>query len=166
MAENNVGADGAAPETKSKKTLIIIIAAVVLLLGGGAGAYFFLLSPSGDETATEEHAAPTGQMLYLDMSPAFIVSYPFQGRQRYLQASLSVMSRDQAALDAVVANMPIVRHNLLNLFSAQMLNVAETPSSGIEELRQLATEEVKAILHEEIGRDGIEEVIFTAFVTQ
>ena len=62
--------------------------------------------------------------------------------------------------------MPIVRHNLLNLFSAQMLNVAETPSSGIEELRQLATEEVKAILHEEIGRDGIEEVIFTAFVTQ
>lgn len=165
MAENNAGADGAAPETKSKKTLIIIIAAVVLLLGGGAGAYFFLLSPSGEEVA-EEHAEPTGPMLYLDLSPAFIVSYPFQGRQRYLQASLSIMSRDQAALDAVVEHMPIIRHNLLNLFTAQMLNVAETPSSGIEELRQLATDEVKSILHEEIGRDGIEAVLFTSFVTQ
>ena len=82
MAENNAGAEGAAPETKSKKTLIIIIAAVVLLLGGGAGAYFFLLSPSGEGVAEEEHAEPTGPMLYLDLSPAFIVSYPFQGRQR------------------------------------------------------------------------------------
>lgn len=168
MAENDTGAAEAAPK-KSKKTLIIIIAAVVLVLGGGGGAYFFLLSPAPSETAqggAPVVVAPTGPMIYLDMTPSFIVSYPYQGRQRYLQANLSVMSRDQAALDAVVEHMPIIRHNLLNLFTAQMLEVAEAPSSGIEGLRNLATEEVKSILHHEIGRDGIEEVLFTSFVTQ
>jgi len=44
--------------------------------------------------------------------------------------------------------------------------VAESPQPGIENLRTLATDEVKAILREEIGRDGIEQVIFTAFVMQ
>lgn len=169
MAENDAAAaEGEAAPKKSKK-LIIIIAAVVLLLGGGGGAYFFLLAPAPQQLGEDGEpivAAPTGPMLYLDMSPAFIVSYPYQGRQRYLQASLSVMSRDQAALDAIVEHMPVIRHNLLNLFTAQMLDVAESPSSGIEELRNLATEEVKAILHHEIGRDGIEEVLFTSFVTQ
>ncbi len=169
MAEKDAAAaEGEAAPKKSKK-LIIIIAAVVLLLGGGGGAYFFLLAPAPQELGEDGEAiveAPSGPMLYLDMSPAFIVSYPFQGRQRYLQASLSVMSRDQEALDAVVEHMPVIRHNLLNLFTAQMLEVAESPSSGIEELRNLATEEVKAVLHHEIGRDGIEEVLFTSFVTQ
>ena len=125
MAENDAGANEEAPK-KSKKTLIIIIAAVVLVLGGGGGAYFFLLSPPPEELAegaTPVVAAPTGPMIYLDMTPSFIVSYPFQ-------------------------------------------EVAESPSSGIEQLRNLATEEVKAVLHHEIGRDGIEEVLFTSFVTQ
>ncbi|MGJ8689517.1 MAG: flagellar basal body-associated FliL family protein [Gammaproteobacteria bacterium] len=169
MAENTPednAAEGAAP--KSKNLLLIIVGAVLLVLAGGGGAYFFLLSSAPAEESTEPAAVviPTGPIEYLDLSPAFIVSYPYQGRQRYLQASLSVMSRDPGAMDAVVEHMPIIRHNLLNLFTAQMLGVAESPSSGIEELRQLATEEVKHILHEEIGRDGIEEVLFTAFVTQ
>lgn len=168
MAENEAGAGEEAPK-KSKKTLIIIIAAVILILGGGGGAYFFLLSPPPAELGENGEpvvAEATGPMLYLEISPSFIVSYPFQGRQRYLQANLSVMSRDQAALDAVTEHMPVIRNNLLNLFTAQMLEVAESPSSGIESLRNLATEEVKSILHHEIGRDGIEEVLFTSFVTQ
>lgn len=168
MAENDAGAGEEAPK-KSKKTLIMIVAAVALFLAGGGGAYFFLLGSAPavvEEGAGPVVVVPKGPMLYLDMTPSFIVSYPYQGRQRYLQANLSVMSREQAALDAVIEHMPIIRHNLLNLFTAQMLEVAESPNSGIEGLRDLATTEVKAILHHEIGRDGIEEVLFTSFVTQ
>lgn len=75
------------------------------------------------------------------------------------------MSRDSAALDAVRLHMPIIRHNLINLFNAQLLLVFEDPT-GIEQLRQLATEEVQLVLRNEIGRDGIEEVLFTTFVMQ
>jgi flagellar FliL protein len=43
--------------------------------------------------------------------------------------------------------------------------VFEDPT-GVEVLRQLATQEVKQVLMQEIGRDGIEEVLFTNFVMQ
>lgn len=146
--------------------MIIIAAVAVLMLAVGGGAAFFLLGSSGEGA---EEAAPEivlGEMQYMDLSPAFIVSFPFQGRQRYLQASLTIMSRDAEALAAVTEHMPIIRHNLLNLLTAQMLGVAESPQPGIENLRNLATAEVKAVLHQEIGRDGIDQVIFTAFVMQ
>ncbi len=163
MADN----DAAAPAAGGNKKMIIIIAAVaVLMLAVGGGAAFFLLGSGGEGT---EEAAPEivlGEMQYMDLSPAFIVSFPFQGRQRYLQASLSIMSRDAEAMAAVTEHMPIIRHNLLNLLTAQMLGVAESPQPGIENLRNLATAEVKAVLHQEIGRDGIDQVIFTAFVMQ
>jgi flagellar FliL protein len=157
------------PAGKSKK-LIILIGIMVLVLGG-AGAWFFLLSAPSDgpavaEPTAEPTAVPLGPVQYLDMSPSFIVNFPYQGRQRFLQANLTAMARDAEALDAVSEHMPAIRHSLINLFSAQMLNVAESPSSGIEELRKLATLEVQAVLHHEIGRDGIEEVLFTSFVLQ
>ncbi len=159
--------DAAAPAAGGNKKMILIIAAVaVVMLAVGGGAAFFLLGSGGGES---EEAAPVvelGEMQYMDLSPAFIVSFPYQGRQRYLQASLSIMTRDAAAIPAITEHMPVIRHNLLNLLTAQMLGVAETPQPGIENLRNLATEEVKAILHEQIGRDGIDQVIFTAFVMQ
>lgn len=162
MAEN-----AAAPAAGGNKKMIMIIAAVaVVMLAVGGGAAFFLLGSGGGEG---EEAAPVvelGEMQYVDLSPAFIVSFPYQGRQRYLQASLSIMTRDAGAIAAITEHMPVIRHNLLNLLTAQMLGVAETPQPGIENLRNLATEEVKAILHEQIGRDGIDQVIFTAFVMQ
>jgi len=159
----------AKPAGKSKKLILIIAVLVVVLGAGGAGAWFILSSPpaeTDEAVVAAPKAAPLGPVEYLDMSPSFIVNFPYQGRQRFLQANLTAMARDAEALAAVTEHMPAIRHSLINLFSAQMLNVAESPSSGIEELRKLATIEVQAVLHREIGRDGIEEVLFTSFVLQ
>lgn len=176
MADNdvqdNADSQGApAPAKKSKKMLVIGALALVLLGGGGAGAWFFLLAPApagegGEAAAAAAPVVPTGPVQYMELQPSFIVNFPYQGRQRFLQASLTVMTRDPEALAAVTEHMPVIRHNLNNLFSAQMLSVAESPSSGIEELRDLATQEVQQVLLHEIGREGIEEVLFTAFVMQ
>lgn len=176
MAENDVleeaGSQGAsAPARKNNKILVIVALALVLVGGGGAGAWFFLLAPAapaddGTTTAAPARVVPTGPVQYMELQPSFIVNFPYQGRQRFLQASLTVMTRDPSALAAVTEHMPVIRHNLNNLFSAQMLSVAESPSSGIEALRNLATYEVQQVLLQEIGREGIEEVLFTAFVMQ
>lgn len=164
MAEEE---DVAVPAAKkSKKTLVIALAAGVLLAGGAGGAWFFLMS--GDTGTTDETAVvtpPLGPVQYMDLAPAFIVNFPHQGRQRFLQANISVMSRDPEAIAAVSQHMPVIRHNLINLLSAQMLLVFEDPT-GVEMLRQLATQEVKQVLQREIGREGIEEVLFTNFVMQ
>ena len=166
----------ALPGKKSKKTLIIAVAAVLVLALGGAGAWFFLLQPApAAETAeggeahaqtVADHVDPDAPIEYLALSPAFIINFPYQGKQRFLQASLTVMSRDPGGLAAVTEHMPAIRHNLINLFSAQMLTVAESPATGIEPLRQLATREIQEVLIREYGSEGIEEVLFTAFVMQ
>lgn len=163
MAENDVDGGG---KKGGKKGLIIIALAVVLVLAGAGGAWFFLMGQPAEVAQEGAPATPTlGPVQYVELAPAFIVNFPHQGRQRFLQANITVMSRDPQALEAVVQHMPVLRHNLINLLSAQMLLVFEDPT-GIEQLRQLATQEVKQVLRREIGRDGIEEVLFTNFVMQ
>lgn len=151
----------------SKKWLLIgVIAAVVLAAGAGA-AWFFLMGQSAEPAsgladATVPAPAP---VQYVELSPAFIVNFPYQGRQRFMQATVTVMGRDADALEAVQHHMPVIRHNLINLLSAQLIVVFEDPT-GIEQLRQMATDEVNQILQREIGREGIEQLLFTNFVMQ
>lgn len=163
-------ADDNSTESKkggSLKLVLIIVIALLVLGGGGAGAWFFLMAGNESEVAdSEEPVEPVQQPAqYLQLSPAFVVNFPHQGRQRFMQADISVMSRDAQALAAVSQHMPVIRHALNNLFSAQLLLVFENPA-GIENLRLLATEEVNRVLEREIGRAGIEEVLFTSFVMQ
>ena len=177
MNDDEAQTPAALPGKKSKKPLIIAAAILVLALGG-AGAWFFLLQPApaaetADAAGGEAHAQTVAEHVdadapieYLKLEPAFIINFPYQGRQRFLQASLTVMSRDPAGLAAVTEHMPAIRHNLINLFSAQMLTVAESPATGIEPLRQLVTREIQDILIREYGSEGIEEVLFEAFVMQ
>ncbi len=176
--DNDSAQTPAAVPKKSKKPLIIAVAAVLVLALGGAGAWFFLLqpAPAADAAAVEggeahaetvaERVDPDAPVEYLKLEPAFIINFPYQGRQRFLQASLTVMSRDPGGLAAVVEHMPAIRHNLISLFSAQMLTVAESPASGIEPLRQMVTREVQDVLIREYGSEGIEEVLFESFVMQ
>jgi len=153
------------------KKIILIVAIVVVLVAAGLAAWLLFLRPAPEtsveteEATAEEAVVHTGPVQYLELAPSFVVNFPHQGRQRYMQASLSVMSRDSEAIAAVSRHMPLIRHNLINLFSAQLLLVFEDPS-GIEHLRQLATEEVQQVLINEIGREGIDEVLFTDFVMQ
>jgi flagellar protein FliL len=153
------------PARHNKKGLLIAIAVVVFLVAAGGGALFFLLDGEIDTSEQAPVTRSAGPVQYVDLAPAFIVNFPHQGRQRFLQATLTVMGRDAAAMQAVLQHMPVIRHNLINLLSAQLILVFEDPA-GIEQLRVLATEEVKQILVREIGREGIEEVLFTSFVMQ
>jgi flagellar protein FliL len=160
------------PGRSGKKKLFMVIGAVLLLLAAAGGGAFFLMSDSTPAETTPGATSPApatrarlGPVQYLDLNPSFVINFPHQGRQRFLQTNLTVMSRDVAALQAVQEHMPVIRHNLINLFSAQLILVFEDPS-GIERLRTLATEEVKEVLLREIGREGIDEVLFTTFVLQ
>lgn len=169
MAEQENDNPEAVP-AKGKKKLIILGGGAILVLALAAGAYLFLFSGSDDpeaESTTAASAPPRSNlpMQYIELSPAFVINFPHQGRQRFLQTNLAVMTRDPQMVQAISQHMPIIRNNLINLFSAQLLLVFEDPT-GIESLREMATEEVKQILITEIGHEDIEEVLFTSFVMQ
>lgn len=156
------------PVASSKKWLLIGIIAVIVLAAAAGAAWFFLMGNDQETSADAEAVVTTpvrAPVEYMELSPAFIVNFPHQGRQRFMQATVTVMSRDAEALQAVTAHMPVIRHNLINLISAQLILVFEDPA-GIEQLRQMATDEVNQVLLREIGREGIEQLLFTNFVMQ
>jgi len=161
---------------KGKLILLILVALVALLLvvGLSAGATWWVLNKdqpeaSAAELSTEptvEHVAPTGpRAIYENLVPAFVVNFEHAGRQRYMQVSVALMSRDQAALDALKEHMPVLRNRLVMLFSEQQFSVLST-AVGQKLLRLQATASVQELAQKEVGKLTVEQVLFTNFVLQ
>ena len=168
MAEDNKvdgveeGEEQQAPS--SKKKLIIIIALAVLVLAVAGGATFFLMGGDANEDAGEEAEVVIAPAIYLDLSPAMLATLSVDGKQRYMQVSLNVMSRDQAALDAVEYHMPFIRSKLNSVYGGVDFKMAQT-IEGKEALRDETLKVINGVLESE-GEALIEAVYFTNFVMQ
>ena len=161
MAEED-GLDIGTEEGKSggKKKLIIIGLLLLVLLGGGASAYFFLFS--GDDAEIDLTNEPS---IYLSLDPVFVVDFMVDGRQRYIQLNMTVMSKDAAQINAVTLHMPLIRNSLVLLFSSQSFSDLQTAEGKIA-LKQASTDAINGILEQETGQGGIDHVLFTNFVMQ
>ena len=150
---------------KSKKKLFAAIGLLVVLAAGG-GAYFFLM-PGEDveEVAAEEVEIPIQEAFYLKLEPVFIINLPDKGKQRFLQTSVTVMSRSNDSILKVEQHMPVIRHHLTNILSAQTISSIQSPG-GIENARMQTLQQLNRVLVEEYGSEAIEEVLFTSFVMQ
>lgn len=166
-------ADGK-PAGKSKlKLIILIVVGLLLAIGLSVGAtLFFLKGDKQEEAKSEEHAATEDagkpvkkQAIYEVLAPAFVVNYNYKGRQRYMQVSVALMGRDKAELDALHEHMPVLRNNLVMLFSDQDFEALSTPV-GKEMLRQQTTASVQALAQKETGKMAVEQVLFTNIVLQ
>lgn len=164
MADDDNNTSEEQEKPKSKMLIIIIAVLVVLMIGGGVAA--FLMMSGGEEAPVDDVAEPT-QMpaIYFDFKPPFVVNYQWKGRQRYVQISMSVMTRNPAAIDTINTHMPLVRNNLVMVLGSQDFEMLRIPE-GKEALRQSVLEELQKILTEEMGEPGIEQVLFTNFVMQ
>ncbi len=174
MAKKNPPQDTAPAEVvkpAGKMKLIILIVVVLLLaVGLSVGGTWFVLSKNADksEAKTEEvaSAAPLKQpAIYEELMPAFVVNFKHKGRARYMQVSVALMARDQAALDALKVHMPVLRNRLVMLFSSQDFDALITPV-GKEMLLQQATASVQELAEKETGKVAIERVLFTNLVLQ
>lgn len=154
-------------ETKKSKMPLIIGLVVLLLGGGGAGAYFMGVFDSAD--AAEEGAAEAEPIkavaLYANLSPDFVLNYKVDGRGRFLKIAISLLTREQAVVDAVEQHMPLLRNELVMLFGAAEFDTLKS-AEGKEALRSDALKAIQAIMQKEIGKPGVEQVLFTDFVMQ
>ena len=142
------------------------LALLVLLLAAGAGYWFLMPSETETGEVAEEEAVPVMEEAhYLELEPAFVINLPDRGRQRFLQATITIMSRNRAAILTADTHMPAIRHNLSRVLSAQSIETIQSPG-GIEQVREEAKVELNKILLDEYGSEAIEEVLFTAFVMQ
>jgi flagellar FliL protein len=174
----------------NKKKLIIFVALVIALIAisvGGTLLAVKLLTPAPevaveldengnpivvDEVSAEEpeqeekeEIKPKLPAIYFPLKPPIIVNYQARGRQRFLQAEITIMTRDDDVVEAVELHMPMIRNSLILLFSGQIYEEIQT-EEGKELLRQAALSELQAIMQQEIGKPGIEKVLFTNLVMQ
>ena len=166
-------ADGK-PAGKSKlKLIILIVVGLLLAIGLLVGAtLFFLKGDKKEEAKSEEHAKTEDagkpvkkQAIYEVLAPAFVVNYNFKGRQRYMQVTMTLQARNPEDLKALKVHMPVIRNNLVMLFSGQVFDDLATPV-GQEILRQKATASVQDVAQKELGKVVIDQVLFTNFVLQ
>lgn len=167
MAEEDLGTE--APKGK-KKLLIIIIAAVVLLAGGG-GAAFFMMGSGGDEAAadaeqkTEQVAAPTDPVSYVNIAQPFVFNVTGDSKDRLVQIKVQLMVRGSENENLARYHSPLVESSLLATFASATVEQLRTPNGRIE-LRDKATDDIKAALNQAVGKPVIEKVLFTDFVMQ
>ncbi|AMB85314.1 flagellar basal body-associated protein FliL [Pseudomonas agarici] len=150
------------------KLIIVIILALLLAIGLSVGAtWYFMHNAQSKVAATPAEASTTQQpAIYESMAPPFVANFKdANGRQRYLQVSITMMARNSADLEALKVHMPVIRNNLVMLFSGQTYETLATPV-GQELLRQKATASVQEVAQKEIGKVVVEQLLFTNYVLQ
>lgn len=167
--------DPAVAKAKRKK-LLIIIGAILVLVAISVGSTLALVKlfadpeipmVGGEETdaVAEGAVAPKQPAIYYPMLPVFVVNFESQGRQRFLQAELNLLVRENDIVPALELHMPAIRNSLVMLFSGQIYEDLQT-AEGKELLRQQALLSVQEVLEKETGKPGVEQVLFTNFVMQ
>jgi flagellar FliL protein len=157
--------DGAEqPATGGKKGLILIIAAVLVLGGGGFGAWKFLGGKEREKSKAEEKELLPPR--YVNLDPPFVVNFEAEAAVRFLQVTISVMTRDTQIEQLVKDNDSRVRNDMLMILSGQTYESVAT-AAGKEALRNKCLEAVRTIIREMRGEPGkIEALYFTSFVMQ
>lgn len=155
----------AAAETKKKSLLIPIVGAVVVL-GGAGGGYFYWTSQKATAVAPKVEAPVATQLLFHTLDPAFVANFEGVQAYRFLQVQVQIATRSKEVVDLLAANDPIIRNDLLMLFSAQSAEFLAT-KAGKDKLRADALELVRKAV-KAVGGDpkAVESILFTSFVMQ
>jgi len=156
------------PATKGKlKLILLLVLALLLAVGLSVGATWFFMHKRESAPAVDPAAANVKPAaLYEPLTPAFVVNFNQNGRQRYMQVSITLQGRNQADLDALKVHMPVIRNNLVMMFSGQGFDTLAGSSVGQEMLRQKATAVVQEVAQKEVGKPVVDQLLFTNFVLQ
>lgn len=171
--------------TKKKKKLLLMVGvavALVVVSVGGTIAALKIMAPATSDGAVAEEEVETPSLapaIYLEMTPNFTINFNVNGRQRYLQAAITLLYRDPALEELLTLHMPAIRNGLVMLLSAKNFEELQTVE-GKEKLKAEALEIIQTQLKKEqellaAGEEpdedapvpgNIEQVLFTNFVMQ
>lgn len=157
-------AEEEASEAQQKKSpLLLFIVIALVLVAGSIGGTLFFLSGGGDEEVVEEEVDPPA--IYFAINPKFQTNYDVNGRPRLFQLAIALVTREQDVVDALGMHLPTIKSRLVILLSGQKFETLQTPE-GRQQLREQSLAAVREILNAEIGKPGVEQVLFTDFVMQ
>lgn len=157
MSADETEQEASAPPSKLPRLALTAL----LIAGAGAGAAWYAgwLSPAD---APSERPVRT---LYHTLDGELVVNFESDGRARYLQVGIDVMTHDTETIEALQTHAAVVRNNLILLFSGRDQQELLT-REGKESLREQALEEIRAVLESRGAASAVEEIFFTRFVMQ
>jgi flagellar FliL protein len=118
-------------------------------------------------TWAEEGEVDAKQAIYYAIPEPFTINFLNQSNQkvRYLQIKVSLKSTDEEAINGAEQNLPMIQDALLDLFSEQTYEQADSVEGRIM-LQKSTLDTIKSILKEETDNDAIDAVYFTSFILQ
>ena len=163
------------------KIVIIAVVAILLLAGVAVGTAVMVTNMvaskqpppaaasdgSGHEAAgaAGEPGNADGPITYINIEPAFVVNFEDQTLVRYLQIAVVLTTRDSKAVAEIEHHMPLIKSQLLLLFSSQKVDTLKS-RRGKERLQEDALQVVRELLTAQTGKPLVESVLFTSFVMQ
>ncbi|MGB5145942.1 MAG: flagellar basal body-associated FliL family protein [Porticoccaceae bacterium] len=169
--EDDSEAAASAPPARGKTRKLLIIGAVALVVIGAAVTAALLLqrgtetpnaAAPGDQTASSQ---PQQVPLYLDLDPPFVVNLNEDNAIQFLQVTASVMAYDPVKLDKIKAQMPLIRHHLVLLFSNQTFADIRSRDGKLK-LQAQARDVLREALTAAAGEPLVEALYLTAIVAQ
>jgi len=170
VAEENAS-EGTEEAGKGKKKIVIIALIAIVLLGGGGAAVMLTGSgetevAGGGEGATETAVPNDADPIYIQLDPAFVVNFQDKkNKTKFLKAELNVVTYDETVGEAIAQHMPVIRNNLILLFSRQLYEDL-IPHEGKEVLRAQALAQVQTVIEKQLGKGNVDDLFFTSFVMQ
>lgn len=114
----------------------------------------------------EDSEAPSKRAVYHNISPAFVSNFGLSEKKlSYVKAEVALKVENEELLEKVKQNEALVRHQIVMLLSAQTKEQMSSKAAQ-ETIRVAALSRVKEALAEEIGKTGVQDLLFTSFVIQ
>lgn len=173
--EETGGAEGEDGKGSSLKKMLLLALLALIIIGLSVGGTLFALKMLSDEPEVmgEDGEAAEGEdvvevkkeAIYYPLKPPIIVNFDARGRQRFMQAEITLLTRDTDVIPAIELHMPMIRNALVILIGGQHYEDVQT-AEGKELMRIQCLEELQMLLEKEIGKPGVEQVLFTNLVMQ
>ena len=113
----------------------------------------------------EEAEEGAAKVSYITLSPPFVGNYGLDGsaKLKVYKADISLRVTGAEAAKAVKANDPLIRNQLVGLFTQQTSESLGSVEAK-EKLRQEALKQVQQVMNDETGKPMVEDLLFNNLI--
>ena len=113
----------------------------------------------------KEDTAP--KVSYITLNPPFVGNYGLDGGPmlKVYKADVALRVTGDAAAQAVRANEPLIRNQLVALFAQQTTETMNNVEAK-EKLRQEALKQTQQVMNDETGKPVVEDLLFNNLIIQ
>lgn len=119
---------------------------------------------AAEDEETEE--APVKITAYVSLGDAMVLNLSNSSKRlTFLQLKADLLIEDAGSEALITTHLPAIRHELIVLLSEQNAMDMKSPTKR-EEVRKIATAQIKEMMVELTGNEDISDVLFSSFLVQ